>query len=100
MKSNQDRIQYFEQLLKKQMQTVEQLEQALSEVSESFSAYQELEDYYYSEEREQDIQEYLEDESQTVEIEVLNEDSLYDLMEKYHDQCVCMLEIATKYFKR
>lgn len=90
-----EHITHMENILNQQKETLSNLEQQLNFVDEHRSDYRALLDYYYSEQRQQDLQD---DEAGRIPSDlrrgVLSEDEIYDLLGDYRDTALRMMEIA------
>lgn len=80
--------------------TLNELERTLAALDTHCEDYQALMQYYYSEQRNQDL---LDDENglipDTLSRGVLSEDELFDLVGSYRDAALHMLELAVKMLK-
>ena len=100
MKDKYSHITKFENIMVEQEKNIKKLQEMLNEINQKQSDYQKLYNYYYSEEREQD----LEDEEKHLIPEnlnrgVLSEDEIYNLILDTHDVGLEMIETALKLLK-
>ncbi|MFM1524547.1 MULTISPECIES: DUF4298 domain-containing protein [Helcococcus] len=93
-------ITKMENILNEHEEKLSQLKEILTYLEENFENYSELNEYYYSDQRHQDL---LDDESGLIPDDlnrgVLSEDGIYNLMADYYDATVQMLELSTKFIK-
>lgn len=90
----------MEAILDSHHRKVQALHALLDELSAQRDDYRRLLDYYYSEQREQDL---ADDAAGRIDSQlkrgVLSQDAIYDLMATNHACCIQMLELATSYLK-
>lgn len=94
-------LEKYENILNSQNEILENLNKALDDLENKFGEFNELVDYYYSEQWSND----LEDDEQGLIPEninrgVLSEDGIYDMMTEQYSTCVRMIEICSKLLKR
>lgn len=79
---------------------LKEMEHVLDYIEKHLGDYRKLIHYYYSEQREKDLED---DENKLIPEElkrgVLSEDEIYDLMGDYHDMAVRMMEVALSMIK-
>lgn len=100
MKSKYDHITKLENIMVRQEKTITKLESLLKELDAQQKDYETLYGYYYSPQRDQD----LEDEEdnlipQDLSRGVLSEDKIYDLVMNSHDVAIHMIETALRILK-
>lgn len=93
-------ITKMENIMVQHNETLKELNQLLDSLDAQREDYKKLMDYYYSEQRSQD----LDDDSNHLIPEnlhrgVLSEDEIYDLIGEYRDTAIRMLEIAVRMIK-
>lgn len=93
-------ITKMENIMVQHNETLKELNQLLDSLDAQREDYKKLMDYYYSEQRSQD----LDDDSNHLIPEnlhrgVLSEDEIYDLIGEYRDTAIRMLEIAVQMIK-
>ena len=100
MEKNYDHITKMENIMVNHEKTIKALEKILEELDAQQKDYEELNTYYYSEQRFQD----LEDEEnhkipETIKRGVLSEDGLYNLFMDTNDAALHMMEAALRLLK-
>lgn len=100
MKKNYDHINRMENIMVNQENIINRLEKILEELDAQKEDYETLNDYYYSEQRFND----LEDEEnhkipETIKRGVLSEDGLYNLFMDTRDTALHMIETALNLLK-
>lgn len=95
-----DHITAMETIKNDHKTIIAELEKSLDKIEQNQQAYQTLIAYYYSSQRQQD----LEDDNnglipQTLHRGVLSEDEIFDLMGDYRDLGIRMMEVALKMIK-
>lgn len=93
-------ITEMESIMVQQNQKLKEMNQLLDSLDAQHEAYKALLDYYYSDQRTQD----LEDDSnhlipESLHRGVLSEDEIFDLMGDYRDTAIRMLETAVRMLK-
>lgn len=93
-------ITKMENIMVQHNETLKELNQLLDSLDAQREDYKKLMDYYYSEQRSQDLN----DDSNHLIPEnlhrgVLSEDEIYDLIGEYRDTAIRMLEIAVQMIK-
>lgn len=100
MKNNYEHITIMENIMNSQQETINKLEQILQDLELQQQNYQKLIKYYYSEQRNQDLED---DENNLIPKDlcrgVLSEDAIFDLMSDYRQAALHMLEVATSMLK-
>lgn len=89
-------ISEFEEILDAQTRIKNNLEKALREFEDSKESYKRLIEYYYSDERYEDLE--ADDRGEipsNLKRGVLSEDEIYNLLSDYHELTLKMLEIST-----
>lgn len=92
-------IDEMEKILNLHNQKVVQLKDLIEELTAQSDDYKRLLDYYYSEQRQQDIENDKNNACNQWSKSVLDEDSIYDLISMYYDTSIKMLELSTKILK-
>lgn len=94
-------ITEMEKIMDNHNEKIEKLNDLLDYLKDNMGNFEKLLDYYYSDQRYQDLKD---DEEglidQNLKRGVLSEDAIYDLISEYYECNIKMLEIATRYFKR
>lgn len=94
---NLEKIKKMEGILDKQMERINQLDEVLYEFEKSQAEYEELKEYYFSEEFIEDVESSnLGELPSDLKCGVLSEDAVYDLIGETYHLAVGMLELATK----
>lgn len=97
----QQRIAAMENILDFHAQKLAELEIILTALTERADDFELLMDYYYSDQRHQDIaDDHAGKLPGDLKRGVLSEDLVYDVIRNYYSVSVQMLELATRYFKR
>ncbi len=90
-----EHIKQMEDILRKQEQTIANLNVCIDEMHDNMEEYNRLIEYYYSEQRDKDL---ADDEKglipQDLKRGVLSEDEIYNLMVDYQDVVVKLLDLA------
>lgn len=93
-------IAHMEQILVQQEELLRNMNQLLGSIEQNRDAYRELLNYYYSEQRAQDLED---DSAHLIPDEmprgVLTEDGIFDLVGDYRDTAIRMLETAVQMLK-
>lgn len=93
-------ITKMEHILNEQTEKIEALENILDFMEENTDRYQALIEYYYSEQREQDLEDDKNNRiPKTLHRGVLSEDSIYDLMGDYYHCGLRLIEVGLKMLK-
>lgn len=101
MKNKYEHISKMEDIMVKQEKDIKDLTDILNKIKNSDKEYKKLFDYYYSEQREKD----LEDEEkhlipENINRGVLSEDEVYNLILDTHDTALEMIEVALDLLKK
>lgn len=98
---NFDHITKMENILNSHQNKVNELSENLEYIQNHQDEYKSLIEYYYSEQRNQDLED---DQNnlipETLNRGVLSEDLIFDLMTDYYEVAVKMLEVATAILKK
>ncbi len=95
-----DHVEKMEQIRVRQEETLQELQTLLDKLEEQRGAYASLIEYYYSDQRNRD----LEDDRaglipQTMNRGVLSEDAIFDLVGDYRDTAIRMMEVGLRMIK-
>lgn len=93
-------ITKMEEIMIEQRKILKELNQSLNALQARREEYKELINYYYSDQRAQDLEDDIRQLiPSTLHRGVLSEDELYDLMGDHRDTAIRMLEIAVQMIK-
>lgn len=93
-------ISEFEKNLEFQLNVLENLENVLNTMKKSLVEYEKLVEYYYSDQRDKDLEADQKGEiPKNLKRAVLSEDEIYNMMISYRENAIEMLEIATAMLK-
>lgn len=93
-------IRKFEKNLEFQLEVLDNLENTLKLLKKSLVEYEKLIEYYYSEQRNKDLEADQRGEiPSNLKRAVLSEDEIYNMMIGYQENAIEMLEIATAMLK-
>lgn len=93
-------ISEFENILDEQNELLEKVNKILEKIKSSQKEYKKLMKYYYSKQREADLQAHEKGEVPSeLKRSVLSEDAIYNLITDYQQTAVEMLEVATTMIK-
>lgn len=93
-------ISEFEKNLEFQQNVLENLENVLNTMKKSLVEYEKLVEYYYSDQRDKDLEADQKGEiPKNLKRAVLSEDEIYNMMIGYRESAIKMLEIATAMLK-
>ncbi|WP_067142065.1 DUF4298 domain-containing protein [Oceanivirga salmonicida] len=96
-----EHIKKMEEILNKHGNLIKELSLILEKIEKENENYDKLIDYYYSEQRDIDLNDDNNDMiPNTIKRGVLTEDSIYNLMIDYYDMGIKMLEIGTRILKK
>ena len=93
-------ITEMEKIMDDHFEKIKELRELLDYLDDNMDRYNNLIEYYYSEQRQQDLKDDEAGLMGNLKRGVLSEDSIYDLISDYYECSVKMLELSTKYFKR
>ena len=89
----------METILNEHVEKIEQLNHLIDDLFSQSDDYQRLLDYYYSDQRQEDLEEDAKGKLDHLNRGVLSEDAIYNLMADYYDTSIKMLELSTKILK-
>lgn len=93
------RIEEMEKNLHHQVEMLRQLEEVAKAYEASQSEYQDLQDYYYSDQYMQDFDAAGRGEFDKIPAGILSEDAIYNLIMDRQQVAISLLELATKMLK-
>lgn len=94
------KIDELSKFMMKEEDLVGEMDKMLDKVSNDRDIYKELISYYYSDGRFEDLQAYEENEiPKEINCGVLGEDEVYDLLSKYDDLALKMIEVGLNMLK-
>ena len=100
MEKNYDHIIKMENIMVNQENTIKKLEKILEELDANQEDYAALTEYYYSEQRFQDLEDDQNNKiPENINRGVLSEDGLYNIFQDTHELALHMMEIALKLLK-
>lgn len=97
---NYDHIVAMEEILTSYRKQLSELEHSLESLEQSLGAYKKLITYYYSEQRNLDLED---DRNHLIPVDlnrgILSEDEIYELMDEHHGVSIKMMEVALAMLK-